>query len=164
MALLSTHFISIFTRSCQIHCFLHTVPAIQQSWKFWVSIWQWKDWSSPCFRDWKGENQNFTHPNHHLILFVWFWIREGYFSHQDPIHITTNSNIEKLKFHYREKKCISRGLKWLKGESGSISKACFLTMSKYVPAALGTKHHSFMFAFTFFTMPSFFRHQKDSGR
>ena len=40
MPLLSTHFISIFTRSCQIHCFLHTVPAIQQSWKFRVSIWQ----------------------------------------------------------------------------------------------------------------------------
>ena len=43
MPLLSTHFISIFTRSCQIHCFLHTLPAIQQSWKFRVSIWHKKD-------------------------------------------------------------------------------------------------------------------------
>ena len=41
MPLLSTHFISIFTRNCQIQCFLHAVPAMQQSWKFHCQIEAW---------------------------------------------------------------------------------------------------------------------------
>jgi hypothetical protein len=36
----------------------------------------------------------------------------------------------------RGKNCISRRVKWLKGDRGCISKIYVLTMSKYVPAAL----------------------------
>ena len=34
-----THFSSIFCRSCQIHCFLHTVTAVPRSWNIGVVIW-----------------------------------------------------------------------------------------------------------------------------
>ena len=34
----------------------------------------------------------------------------------------------------------------------------------YFQTVPGTKHHRFIFILTFYAMPSFFRHQKDSGR
>ena len=50
-----THFPSISCRSCQIHCFLHTVAAISMSWHVWVALW-WKNVTPTYLPFWNSSN------------------------------------------------------------------------------------------------------------